>query len=188
MKYFRASLRRCLHAGVQLVFDCPFLWEPPLHRLKCFAYQKLLRTHFHGDVLVGQSVRILEPQNLEIGESSYLGCGVRVEARAPVHIGARTTVGPQALITTGDHSLTDLAPTNATVWIGDGVFIGARAMILGGVTIGDNSIVGAGSIVTRDVAPNSVVAGVPARMIRQRVPPTRTWTVFGFEGQRIERL
>ncbi len=147
-------------------------------------YQKLLGTHFRGDVLVEQGVRVIEPQNLEIGDSSYLGYGVRIEARAPVHIGAKTTVGPQTLITTGDHSLTDLAPISRPVWVGDGVFIGARALILGGVTIGDNSVVGAGSIVTRDVASNCVVAGIPARTIRQRVSPAQTWTVFGFEREK----
>lgn len=178
--YVWASLRRCLHGGVQGLFDCPFLWQPPLHKLKGRVYSRLLGVQFLGEALICQDVRILEPANLEIGDLSYLAYGVRIEARQGVHIGSMTTISPEVFITTGDHSLLDLAPTNCPVWIGDGVFIGARAMILGGVRIGDNAVVGAGSVVTKDVPAGSIAAGIPARVIRQRDVVHRTWTVFGF--------
>ena len=65
------------------------------------------------------------------------------------------------------HGIDGQPPKEEPISIGRHVWIGLRALILEGVTIGDNSIVGAGSVVTKSVAPNSVVAGNPARFIRE---------------------
>ena len=56
------------------------------------------------------------------------------------------------------------------VTVGNDVWIGVRAMILGGVTIGDGAVIGAGAIVTKDVPPYAVVAGIPAKLLRYRFP------------------
>ena len=67
---------------------------------------------------------------------------------------------------------TDIQTNNPykKVTIGNDVWIGTRAMIMGGVTIGDGAVIGAGAIVTKDVPPYAIVAGVPARIIRYRFP------------------
>ena len=54
--------------------------------------------------------------------------------------------------------------------IGNDVWIGANAMILGGITIGDGAIIGAGAVVTKDIPPYAIVGGIPARIIRYRFP------------------
>ena len=92
-----------------------------------------------------------------------------------IHIGDRVWVGANVKITDTDfHPLDPLhrmhAPldaANAPVTIGDDVFIGMHATILKGVSIGDGAVIGAGSVVTREVPPGVIVAGNPARVIRR---------------------
>ena len=112
-----------------------------------------------------------DPRNVRIGERSYLNLDCYLEAVAPVHIGVDCAIGMQVLIITSDHR----APgggwrqeaSGLPVRIGDRVWIGARATVLPGVTIGDDVIVAAGAIVSSDCAPGGVYAGVPARRIRE---------------------
>ena len=82
-----------------------------------------------------------------------------------VHVGARSYVAFRAAVLS--HDLTrGLA---ADTWIGEDCFIGAHSIILPGVRVGNGSIVGAGSVVTKDVPPRSAVAGNPARVIRSDI-------------------
>jgi maltose O-acetyltransferase len=93
----------------------------------------------------------------------------------------RTTIGSNVPIASGvrmitrKHGLADVVRpmaekgyNNAPIVIEDDVWIGFNAVILPGVTIGESSIVGAGAVVTKDIAPYSIVGGVPARLIRKR--------------------
>lgn len=111
---------------------------------------------------------------LSIGRRSYLGRGTFVSLGAPVQIGADVMVGPEVMIMTGVHGASTESPmieqpsSGFPIKIGDDVLIGARSIILPGVEIGSGSIVGAGSVVTRDIPPLVVAAGVPARVLRHR--------------------
>lgn len=88
-----------------------------------------------------------------------------------IHIGDKTQIGPMCQILTADHPR-DAATRDAglefgkPIRIGRNVWIGGGAIILPGVTVGDDAVIGAGSIVTRDVASGSTVAGNPARALR----------------------
>jgi acetyltransferase-like isoleucine patch superfamily enzyme len=116
---------------------------------------------------------------VEIGDETYLGSRVVVRAGLGVRIGARVLVASNVVIS-GDpgHPLdpvarrTQPAPLDdlRQIVIGDDVWIAEGATILGGVTIGDGAVVAAHAVVTKDVAPRSVVAGNPARAIRQIEP------------------
>ena len=77
------------------------------------------------------------------------------------------------------HSTGDLAPTHSPITIGQGVFVGARALILEGVTIGNHAVIGAGAIVVRDVPPLAIAVGCPAKVVAYRDMPMRVWTVAG---------
>ena len=108
---------------------------------------------------------------IEIGDDVGMsGCSITAMER--ITIGHRVLIGTGVLVTDNDaHPIHPEKRTDAKfirklpVTIGNDVFIGARAMILKGVTIGDGAVVGAGSIVTRSVSPYAIVAGNPARVI-----------------------
>jgi acetyltransferase-like isoleucine patch superfamily enzyme len=101
---------------------------------------------------------------ISIGNGTYLNRGVEVVAAQSVTIGRDCMIARDAIIMdTDQHELPGSGLKAAPVTIGDRVWIGARAIVLKGVTVGSDSVIGAGSVVTRDVPAGGVVAGVPAR-------------------------
>jgi acetyltransferase-like isoleucine patch superfamily enzyme len=110
-----------------------------------------------------------------IDRSAILERNLRLDKVYPagVHIGANTLVASEVTILTHEHVKRDKsdprAPWITETHIGRNCFIGVGSMILPGVTIGDEVIVGAHSVVTKDVPPKTIVAGNPARIIRQNI-------------------
>jgi acetyltransferase-like isoleucine patch superfamily enzyme len=104
---------------------------------------------------------------LTIGDDVYLGRGVHIHCVDDVTIGDSTMAVDDVYIGSADHGRDDRSSVHGTgpVVIGDRVFIGQRAVVLGGVTIGHGATIGAGAVVTRDVPPGATVGGVPARII-----------------------
>lgn len=104
------------------------------------------------------------------------GIGVNASIQGPLTIGNDVMMGPDVIIYTRNHKMADLTRPIRTqgeaearpVRIGDDVWIGARVIILPGVSIGKGSVIGAGAVVTKDVPEYSVVGGVPAKVIRKR--------------------
>jgi len=150
-----------------------------MHHFKAMAYRRLLGVRFQGECIIACGVRILEPGNLVIGNYCSLASGCIIECRDKVIIGDNTIVGPQTFITTGGHALADLSPTRKAICIGRNVFIGARAIVLPGVQIGDNATVGAGAVVVKNVPPCTVVGGVPAHEVRRIERRSKIWTGLG---------
>lgn len=102
-----------------------------------------------------------------IGDGTYLNRGVEIVAAAFVEIGRDCAIGRDVIIMDSDqHALPGEDFVVAPVTIGDRVWIGARAIVLKGVSIGHDSVIGAGSIVTRDIPPSCIAAGQPARVLR----------------------
>lgn len=108
--------------------------------------------------------------NVQVGRNVAISAFVHIIANARVSIGDNSIIASAVQITTSTHDYRTRPyrskRVDAPVTIGRNVWIGAGAVILPGVTLGDDCVVGAGSIVTRDVAPATVVAGNPARVIR----------------------
>lgn len=103
---------------------------------------------------------------IEIGDEVAINAFARIFGHGGVWIGARSQIGPDVLITTTGHDYNeDLRTEYRPVHIGQQVWIGAKAVILPGVTIGDGAVIGAGSIVTKDIRPGMVAVGVPARTV-----------------------
>ncbi|HUS16562.1 MAG TPA: acyltransferase [Chloroflexia bacterium] len=121
------------------------------------------------------SLSQLRRDGLQIGPDSLINRGCVLDARGPLQIGAHVSISPNVAILTTQHVMNDPAFPTATrpVVIGDYAWIGMRAMIMPGVTIGEGAVVAAGAIVTRDVAPYTVVGGSPARPIGTRKRPMR---------------
>lgn len=109
---------------------------------------------------------------IEIGNNVIFNNGAVVTARVKVVIGDGSVFGPMSLIMDSDgHGIDGMEEKREPVVIGKHVWVGAYAIILKGVTVGDNAIIGARSVVTRDVEANTIVAGNPARRIRD----TKSW-------------
>ncbi len=123
-----------------------------------------------GARLLGRT-RIDYP-NVVIGES-WIGAGTHVIATvtAPVVIGHRCDVGPGVLFVVGSHEIGTSyrragTGRSASISIGDGTWIGARVTVLGGTEIGKGSVIAAGAVVKGTFPPNVLIAGVPARIVR----------------------
>lgn len=109
-------------------------------------------------------------KGLRIGENSVVNARCRMDNRGGIHIGDNVSISSDVTILTADHDMDspDFAGRNRPVIIEDYVWIGTAAMIMPGVTIGKGAVVAAGAIVTKDVAPYHVVAGIPAKFIKER--------------------
>jgi maltose O-acetyltransferase len=106
---------------------------------------------------------------LRIGADCSINYGVSIGCTEAITIGDRCRLGPYVMIVdTAFHELLDRSrrPPSEPVVIEDDVWIGAKASIMPGVTIGRGSVVGTAAVVTRDVPPFSVVAGVPAKVVK----------------------
>lgn len=106
---------------------------------------------------------------IRIGDEVSFAPGCHVHAHDPITIGDRVVFAEGVYVGSSDHDRVhrELAGPSGPVRIGNDVFIGLRAAVLGGVTIGDGATVGAHAVVTRDVAPGQTVVGIPARPVGQ---------------------
>ena len=116
-----------------------------------------------------------ESFQLTLGDDCYINSNCCFDLSAPVTIGRNVHIAFQTTFVTGGHHIgpSELRAGQhdpAPITVGDGAWIGARAIIMPGVTIGAGAVVAAGAIVTRDVDPDTLVAGAPAREIRKLEP------------------
>lgn len=108
-------------------------------------------------------------KNIHIGKNIFINMGCKFQDQGGIYIGNGTLIGHNVVLATLNHAVSPsrrgtMVP--APIHIGKNVWIGSNATILPGVTIGDGAIVAAGAVVTRDVPENTIVGGVPARVIR----------------------
>ncbi len=125
-----------------------------------------------GDkVGVQRHCRILHGRNIEIGSRAVINFKTFLDGRHyKIRIGEDASIGPDAVIITLGHDPQnhDFANSGGDVTIGKRAFIGYRAMVMPGVTVGEGGVVAAGAVVTKDVPPFTIVAGVPARPVGER--------------------
>lgn len=123
-----------------------------------------------GTPFVHQRARIAIPWNLTLHDRACLGDRANAYSLGKIEIGARATVAQEAYLCTGSHDFTQsgMPLVTAKITVGDDAFIGARAFILPGVTIGARSIVGACSVVTHDIPSDVIAAGNPCKILRPR--------------------
>ncbi|SCM66073.1 hypothetical protein KARMA_0245 [Donghicola eburneus] len=115
--------------------------------------------------------RITAGRGLHLGAESTLWAG---PAFGAIHIGNDVLMGPSVLVTAANYRFNDGQPVTsqamdeADVVIGDDVWLGARALVMPGVTIGDGAIIAAGAVVTKDIPAFAIAAGVPAKVVGER--------------------
>ena len=157
---------------------------------------RALCRRFGSGVRVGLGALVLHPHTFEIGDAVFIGAQTYLQGRHDGRcvIGAHTWIGPQSYFDcrdlelgeyvgwgpgakvlgsehTGEPAEVPIIKTDLVirpVRVGAGADIGVNAVLLPGVTVGEGAIVGAGAVVTKDVPPYAVVAGVPAKVLRSR--------------------
>ena len=136
-------------------------------------FGKRITTKFGKNVNIERNA-VFTPE-LEIGNNS--GIGIDCEIYGPVTIGDNVMMGPEVIVYTSghNHNRTDIPMMKQgssevrPVKIGSDVWIGRRAIIMPGVTIGDGVIIGAGAVVTKNIDPYMVAVGVPAKAVKSRL-------------------
>lgn len=126
------------------------------------------------DIVIKNCCYFGDGSRLRVGDRSQLGQNARLSGK--ISIGSDVVMGPDIVVMATTHEFGDSSvPINSQgsgvereIFIGDDVWIGTRAIILPGVRIGDHSIIGAGSVVTKSFPPGSIIGGNPARLIRAR--------------------
>jgi acetyltransferase-like isoleucine patch superfamily enzyme len=171
-----------------------FLWYEPLFRSQCaivgkrFQMEQLPYLTGRGTIRIGDGVQLSgkssftfssrygERPLLEIGDDTFIGHGCALVIGRKISLGKHCLIAAGTRIADFDGHPVDAALRRAghpcaaesvkPVTVGDDVWIGNGALILKGVTIGDRAIIGARSVVTRDVPPDTIVAGNPARIVK----------------------
>ncbi|MBQ6351150.1 MAG: sugar O-acetyltransferase [Methanobrevibacter sp.] len=174
-------------AGLEYCYDDEEISLMKLHAIEnanifnSLAEDDLERQHdVLSDILgsVGEKVWIAKRfcfdngKNIHIGSNFTANFNLTILDIKEVYIGDNVMIGPNTTITTVGHPLSPKdrrahLAQGSEIRIGNDVWLGANVTILPGVTIGDNVVVGAGAVVTKDIPPNSLALGVPARVVKE---------------------
>ena len=124
-----------------------------------------------GDILRYLRITYLRITGISIGKECMISLGAKLDVcSGSIIIGDKCVITHGCVILSHDHAASILKTKNrgkASVRLGNNVFIGVNSVVLPNVTIGDHSIIGAGSVVTKDIPPNVVAVGNPAKVIRE---------------------
>ena len=160
---FRYRPALCFFLGNHLFMN----WTP--YRLRHWFLRRYCNVRIGPDSSIAMGC-FVTGRNIEIGSNTAINRHTYLDGRAPLRIGNNVNVSHYTLIQTLTHDAQDpdFKCLEKPVVIGDHVWIGARAIICPGVTVGEGAVIGAGAVVTRDVAPYTIVGGNPAVFIKER--------------------
>lgn len=142
--------------------------SPPSRVLQPFCL-KLMGVQLNGPVWMSTNIRISSPQRLILGERVGIGPNSQIDCHGTISIGNDFLSAPGLYINSGTHDLTTMKGYGRKISIGDRVWCGMRVTICAGVSIGDDVVIGAGSLVTRDIPSKTLAFGIPAKPIRSIV-------------------
>lgn len=169
------------------VFLCTLTGLIPSHSVRLFLYRYLFRVNIGRDSSIHWLARFNNPSGVEIGHNTVIGNDAFLDGRfkrrgrnyvkdffspqiRPLRIGNNVSIAGEVRVYTMQHDIDspDFAEAEGEVVIDDYAVIGTRVIILPGVHIGKGAVVGSGAVVTHNVEPYSLVAGVPAKHVRYR--------------------
>lgn len=148
----------------------------PSYTIRHVWYRRILKWHIEPGVAIfmGQHVQLSSIRNngakVSIGRGTVINWDCMLYTTGGLSIGENVSISAGVWLVTGTHDMNDpLFPaTYKPITIGNHAWIGMRATILGGITIGEGAVVMSGAMVTRDVPPFAVVGGVPAKILGER--------------------
>ena len=146
-----------------------------VHKIIRYFIPEFRKSYLKKSVKIHRTAQVVSVKSFDVGEYAYIGPNCFINAEGGVKLGSGSILAPEVVIlsSTHDYKSGDLIPYDVydqhrPVTIGAGVWIGYRAMICPGVTIGDGAVVAMGAVVTHSVAPGQVVGGNPAKVIAER--------------------
>ncbi|ANX13961.1 hypothetical protein ABE41_018265 [Fictibacillus arsenicus] len=158
------------------LFFSPLTWYLIFKKILFFVYQYSYPYHKIKNIsscIIHPSVSIKDPENIRMGKNIRIQNNCILWAGVgKIHIGNNTGMGPGTFIFGSNHGMKpgvlyiNQQSTPKTVYIGENVWIGSNCVILPGVTIGNNSVIGAGSVVTKSIPENAIALGNPAKVVR----------------------
>lgn len=151
--------------GARIEFS---LWAGKHRKYQHFRriYLWLMRVEHGPRIYCGPEIMLRKPGNLVIGDRCSFGYNTRIWNYAPINIGEDFISAVGLTINTGGHDVNTMRSVVAPISIGDRVWCGMNVTIMAGVSIGNDVVIAAGSVVNKDVPSNTIVAGVPAKPLR----------------------
>ncbi|MBN2547623.1 MAG: acyltransferase [Anaerolineales bacterium] len=130
------------------------------------------------DIWIGRSFRLLNPKRLILGERCALGDNITISNHTSIEIGDDFLGASGLCLDSGTHDPETLIPETIPIEIGHRVWTGINVTILAGVKVGDDVVIGAGSLVNKNIPSNSIAVGVPAKVIAPliRDPNINPWS------------
>jgi maltose O-acetyltransferase len=175
------SLRRTYEAVLQVLISVNAAVSSPgtpsLFRLVCL---KLMGVKVLSPVWVGTNTEFSGASSLSLGQRVAIGESCKIVCHAPIEIGDDFVGATGLYINSGSHDINSLVPSAAPIKIGKRVWCATRVTICAGVEIGDDVVIGAGSVVTKSIPSGFLACGVPAKLIKpigQR-DPEQCWSVW----------
>ena len=172
----RIGPRSFMRHFFEIYIGALFRWLPGPEGLilRNLLYRTLF-SHTGGTMYVYPHVYIAFCDRISTGNRLSINVGCIIDARGGLDFGDNVLIGPHCTIVTSNHVHDDLDTpicfqplSEVRTVIGNNVWLGASSTLRPGIRIGDGSIVAAGAVVVNDVPPNSIVAGVPARVVKVR--------------------
>ncbi len=160
-----------VHKGAKFLFNCSWLKKDPFPSVMVIRDLATFEVKGNLKIFSGAKIFVNKNASLIIGDG-YINNNITLHCFQRIEIGTDVAIADNVIIRDSDNHL---IMSNANhlvsqpIQIGNHVWIGMNAMILKGVTVGNGAIIAAGSVVTRDVPENCMVAGVPARVIKENV-------------------
>lgn len=145
-------------------------WTPkPFNRWRLVVL-RAFGCRIHGHPFVHQRARIQIPWRVELEDGSSIGDRANLYSLGRISVGSGAVIAQEAYLSTGSHDFSQhhIPLVTDSIRVDSEAFVGARAIVLPGVHVGARSVIGAGAVVTKDVAPGVISAGNPSRPIRVR--------------------
>lgn len=151
------------------VYILHFVGHIPFHHVRRFFY-RLAGIKIGKGSTIHMHARFYDPKNIEIGEDTVIGEFTTLDGRDKLKIGNHVAITSEVMIYNSEHDINEkyFRPIYGQVIIDDYVFVGPRVIILPNTTIGKGAIVGAGAVITKDIPPYAIAAGVPAKIKGER--------------------
>lgn len=144
-------------------------WNGFLVRYRTYYYGLVFESFGYKSRVLG-AIKVLKPQRIHIDENTSINPGCFLNGKHNIIVGSHVHLSPRVMIHTGgldyNKDMVTRPHVSAPVTIEDGAWIGAGAVVNPGVTVGAGSVIGSGAVVTKDIQVNSVVVGVPAKVIK----------------------